>query len=465
MNSIFCVKNKQNCESDLLNSNTYLLRQTVAATGTALLTLSVGFSLGYSAILLPQLKHDNDIIINDEISSWIASIAPLSMCIGCAVAGYITDGLGRRNSQMFLTIPFLIGCLLMAFATNTNILLIGRFIASLASGAIRPLAGVFLGEMSTPKYRGYFLFGSTLSMNLGILVSHLLGTYLNWRLTAGLCTIPPLAGFLIMTRLPESPIWLINKRRNQEAEVAYVWYRGTSEIAKQELKSTVEKQAIKLDNLTFKKKISIVFSKEFMTPFLTSFILFITVQFCGINIIPFYATDILDKAVGDIDPYASMIAMDFISVLASGTLVVFAKTIPRKKTFLVCCFGTSIVLFLHVTFSLINPTGFTWLPLVLMIVYAYFASSGIITLSWSFLAEIFPARLRGLGSGVGASITYAILFICVKVTPNILFNYGQITLFLIFAIVTFVCGCVLCYLLPETQGKTLQEIEDGYDKK
>lgn len=462
-------KSEQNqCENDLVDNKSdkkFLWRQALSTFGSACSTLSAGFTVGYSAILLPQLKYENIMTIDEDLSSWIASIAPLSMCFGCMMAGYLTDGLGRRNSHIFLTVPFLIGWLLIAFGTNTNFLLAGRFISGLCAGAIRPLSVVFIGEMAAPKYRGLFLFISSLSMNMGVLGSHLLGTYLDWRVTAALCAIPPVLGCIVMFQLPESPTWLISKRTPEHGEAAFVWYRGKDEAALKELESIVTKQTAKSSNLTFKKKIEIIITRDFLSPFFTTCVMFAAVQFCGVNVIPFYATDILEETIGNVDPYFSMLLLDSIRVLASAILVLLANYIPRKLTFVVCCFGASIMMFALAGFLYAKPIGWSWVPLLLMIVYTFFTSSGIVTLSWTFLAEIFPARIRGFGSGVGSSMSYAFLFISVKISPSIMSNYGEYALFLIFACITFVCGGALQFLLSETQGKTLQEIEDGYDDK
>ncbi|XP_030040785.2 facilitated trehalose transporter Tret1-like [Manduca sexta] len=442
-----------------------IYNQIFATFAPCLLFISAGMTFGITGVLLPKLQEDPDFPYDRSYDSWIASISPLAMMLGCLFAGAMSDGLGRKMGQLALVPFFVLGWCIMGFAKDITLMLVGRFITGLCTGSIRPNGMVYIGEVTQPEYRSITLFCPTLAVHIGALISHIVGNYFYWRTSCFIFGLPNILCFLILLFLKESPLWLITKGKTDEGIEAFRLFRGEGEAADKELASVLEKQKEKPVKMTFSEFIHIIFSKGFMKALVTVFLLFSAMQLCGVNMISFYAQDVFKKTFsGEIDPFMLMIVTDCIRVAAAAGVCVFAKFCPRKLTFLTCCFLTTTVLFALVIYLYLQPSGLTWLALLLMVAYVVIASA-ITSLSWSFVAEIFPGSVRGFGSGLSSGISFILLFVAVKITPGVMTNYGDIVMYGGFATVTLIASVFLCFILPETNGKTLQDIENSLYKK
>lgn len=348
----------------------------------------------------------------------------------------------------------------MGIANNNCTMLAGRFITGICTGAIRPLGMVYIGEVSDPKFRSTTLCSPSLAIFIGGLVCHLVGHYYPWRIVCFIFAVPNLICFFILLILKESPIWLISKGHTEAGTESFKWFRGNSESAEKELKTIFDSQNKGSDS-SFKQFTNFVFTKAFIKSITAMFFVFMAVQLCGINTIQFYAQEIFKSTFdGEVDAFMLMIVTDAIRVVCTGIMCLLAKRLPRKLTFVITCFGTSLVLAGLVIYLYIKPAGLVWVSVTCIIGYIAIASA-LTTVSWSFVAEIFPSKVRGFGSGLSSLISFTLLFVSVKVTPSIMLNYGDAAMYGSFAAVTLVAGLVLIFILPETHGKSLQDIENA----
>ncbi|XP_075987105.1 facilitated trehalose transporter Tret1-like [Anticarsia gemmatalis] len=448
-----------------LVKSTHICRQICATIAASLLSLSGGLTFGFTAVMLPQLEADPEFPYDKKFDSWIASISPLAMIMGCLFSGSMSDGIGRKMGQIVLIFPFMIGWIIMGFSTNNVFMLIGRFITGICTGAIRPNTMVYIGELTDPKYRAIALFIPSAAIHIGAFISHVVGKYVYWRYSCFVFIIPNLITLTMLMFVKESPLWLLTKGKIDEGIISFRLFRGNGETSEKELAKVLEKCQEKTEQSNFKDNMDIIFSKPFMKSLMTILLLFIAVQWCGINTLSFYAEEIFEKTFsGDIDSFMLMLVTDCIRVLASVVVCIFARVIPRKPTFVGCCFSTSIVLVALVVYLYLNPAGLVWLAVICMVAYIMIASA-LTCISWSFVAEIFPSKVRGFGSGLSSGMSFGLLFISVKVTPTIMAKYGESAMYAGFAVVTLISGVFLSFILPETSGKSLQDIEDSLYKK
>ncbi|KAL0810064.1 hypothetical protein ABMA28_010882 [Loxostege sticticalis] len=386
------------------------------------------------------------------------------MAFGCIGAGIFSDKYGRRFTHLIVSIPFVMGWIVLAFASNVLILLIGRILTGLCTGVFRSLGAVYLGEISSPTNRPLFIFSLSLSGTGGILLGHILGGYLNWRVSCFIICLPIVIGFGLQLFAKESPLWLLYKGRIDQGTEGFKWFRGNDECAQRELAEVLEKQKNRPPNLTFKEGLRAMFSKVFMIPLLTAFLLFLTVQFSGVNTMSFYAQDLLKSTFsGKQDPFTLMLVTDSARVIGVTLLFCFSKFIPRRKSYVIICATLVILLVVLIAYIAVKPSDLDWLAITVMVSYIALGSI-MVGLSWTFIGEIFPSQLRGLGSGIGASCSFFLLFLSVNITPGIMTSYGIIATYSMFAILSFFGLLFLYFLLPHTDGKTLQEIENNYDK-
>ncbi|XP_050357119.1 facilitated trehalose transporter Tret1-2 homolog isoform X2 [Nymphalis io] len=443
--------------------------QTLASTAAILMTFTAGLTSGYSAILLPQLKESGSSIPCDEgTASWIAAMAALPMAPGCLVCGWLMEKFGRRNAHYIVCAPFLLGWILIACANNLALILLGRFFTGMCVGLIGPLGPVFISETCSPQLRGIFLAAISLAIAVGILVSHLIGTWVHWQWTAIICCIFPILSVILLSVIPESPTWLISKGQIEDGVKAFSWLRGYGDEARSELKAIIDKRkAADLEPTpTLREKINSLKSPELMKPLFIMIVFFVTCQFSGVNAVAFYSIEIIEKAVGKgIDHYVAMLAIDSLRTVMSVVACVTCKKFGRRPLCLISGLFTAISMvglsmFLYWTDG--KPTNLTWIPLSCLMAYICAISIGLVPLPWMMCGEVFPTRVRGLGSGISSATTFVSFFIVVKTAPGMMSDLGEVFTFLFYGIIALIGTGILYFILPETKGKSLQEIEDKF---
>ncbi|XP_055325147.1 facilitated trehalose transporter Tret1-like [Sitodiplosis mosellana] len=487
-------ENKLVEESDIVKSRySPLCRQFVAAIGCTATTISVGMTIGYSAILLPELQHPSSRIHVDlEIASWIASIALLPMAFGCLVAGYLMDRFGRKMTILALNVPFTVGWCIISMSDCMFWLLFGRILTGFCCGVLSPTTPMYLSEISAPKYRGFFLASITLDVALGVLLTHFLAIYCTWNVNAIVCGFLPFIGYIATTFVPESPSWLLKKNCIHEAHHAFVWLRGCDESASIEFQSMVDAQ-IKNSAATSAQHSDddtenngsgagrqhhpidhlrqLIAHKSFNTPLIILSIYFATLQFSGVNAVIFYTVTILKDSLSgtDIDEYVATLVIDAVRLVAALIACIVVKCAGRRPLTIfsggstaICLFGLSYYLSLSAENSLRNYAS---IPLALFVIYTLVLSVGINPLPWCLTGELFPLRYRAIGSAFVTAFNFLCFFTVVKTSPIYFSIYGGSKMFCFYGILTAIGTIFLTLVLPETKNKSLQEIEDNYTVK
>ncbi|CAK1595655.1 unnamed protein product [Parnassius mnemosyne] len=415
------------------------------------------------------MKEPGSVIPWDEdTASWIAAMAALPMAPGCLLAGWMMEKFGRRNSHYIVCAPLLLGWIFISCANNLTLMLIGRFLTGLCVGLLGPLVPVYIGETSEPKTRGIFLAAVSLAIAVGILVAHIIGTFISWQWTAVICCLFPILSVILLSAVPESPTWLIYKGQVDKGVTAYYWLRGYSEEAKTELQKIIERRKTTESEtiLTWREKISNLKSPELLKPLAIMIIFFVTCQFSGVNAIAFYSIEIVEKAVGKgIDHYVAMLIIDALRTVMSVVACVVCKQYGRRPLCLISGIWTGlsmIGLSLYLYWTDGKPTDMSWLPLSCLMVYICAISIGLVPLPWMMCGEVFPTKTRGLGSGISSATTFLAFFVVVKTAPRMMSNLGEVYTFLFYGVVALVGTGIMYFILPETKGKSLQEIEDKF---
>ncbi|KAL1502547.1 hypothetical protein ABEB36_007673 [Hypothenemus hampei] len=394
------------------------------------------------------------------------------MAIGSLMGGLTIQKYGRKQTHLIICLPFWIGWILIYYAFNLEMLLVGRFLTGLSSGMIGPATGVYIGETSEPKYRVVLLGGLSLAVTSGVLVSHLLGTYLSWQTTALIISSLPLISYILMIFTPESPAWLAQNGLIEEARQAFYWLRGVSDESSKELEQILAKykernQEEVLRN--FKSYLQELLNPEFWKPMVVLLVFFITSQWAGVNAVNFYSVTLMKETLGDsMDEYLATFIIDCIRLVASIVACFLVRNIGRRPLALVGGLGTFLPLFvlsafIHFSPQLpLNTTDLLAVPLTCLLTYVFFVTAGFVTLPWTLLGELLPLSKRSTGSGIASGIAYLSIFTVVKVMPQMFDNLGVDGTFLVYGCMAF-CGTIFVYLcLPETKGKTLFEIEEHY---
>lgn len=479
--------------------------------GPIILAILAGLTNGYSAILLPQLDTpQSKITIDINSESWIASLAVIPQSIGSISSGIIMEIFGRKRSQIISCIPFAIGWLLFVFSENIETLLVGRLVTGFMTGFIIPATTVFIGEAAIPKYRGFLLSSLCLGISFGVLCIHVLGIYLSWKTVALISSILPAVCFVQMFFIPESPAWLIRKGKIDEGKRAFYWFRGYSNENTEELTRVIEAQKCKnegrneqdygkengqdngkensqnngkeigQDNTkenrdmgkgncsSFQKLLKNILKPEFYKPFLIICLYNLTTQGSGKDTIAFYTVSVMESTVKDLDKYIGMVIIDLIRLLFSILACVLVERSGRKLITQISGHGTAISLLLLALvthFSESSNSVHSSVPLILLIAFTAFVTIGLVPISWALIGEIFPTNLSSFGGSVSGFFAVLFMFGEIKSGPFMFTSLGSVTTYGIYGMICLAGTACLYFVMPETKGKSLQEIEDGFKKK
>lgn len=383
------------------------------------------------------------------------------MAFGCILGSYVMDRNGRKIAQILGAVFCLVGWIIIYFSTNVLLLLIGRFCKGISNGVLAPPTTVYVGEVIEPRYRGFFLAALMFALSMGIFLCHLLGTFLTWQTTALINAIIPVIGIILLLFAPESPSWLTKRGKLEKAEDKFLWCRGHSAKAREEVAAMLKRQ---VDEGT-KGNFNELLEPRFLKPLAIIVVFLIATQNTGVNAIAFYSVAIIqDTTGGSFNEYTAMLAVDGLRMVASLIACVLLRRMGRRPLALISGIGCSISLISLAVFTYTLPS-FSVISILFLMSFVFFVTVGLVPLPWTMVGELFPLQARDYGSGIASSTAFISMFIVVKTCPYMFSSIGSSGTFLVYGCVALVETVFLFLVLPETKNKTLQEVEDMFRKK
>ncbi|XP_065155168.1 facilitated trehalose transporter Tret1-like [Atheta coriaria] len=466
-----------------------IFAQCLVTMAVMLSSASCGMPIGYSAILLPQLKNSNDtLLIDDEIGSWIASVHSAATPLGALLSGVLMERCGRKSALQISALPLVIGWLLIGFAHNHALILIGRLIAGMSAGLCAAPGQVLIGETSEPHVRGIFSSIPFASYSFGILLVYAMGTFLDWRTVAGLSTLLPLFAAIVFFFLPESPVWLVKQQRDQDAKEALIWLRGGDVIqAKQELQELVSRvESTDSSDSSTCSTWKLLLQPSALKPFIIINVFNVMQVLSGTYLIVFYAVDILSSLGQSSEPTITSVNLTanitsnlpqnhidsfLAAVLTAGvrftfTIVgtIFLGLMGRRTLALTSGIGTGISAIAIAVFLNQNLTSIlsSYAVSVGVLIYVALNTVGFMILPGVMIGELYPLRVRGFAGGLTFTFFNFFLFGVAKCFPFVRKFIGMQGVFWVFGTSSMVASVFLYLMLPETKGKTLAQIEDYF---
>lgn len=389
--------------------------------------------------------------------------------IGALVGGRVSDARGRRWTIVALAVLFFVGSLVVVAAPGLEVLVVGRVALGLAVGGASTVVPVYLSELAPHEIRGSLSGRNELAIVSGQLaafvVNAILGAQLGhldgvWRIMFAVCALPAAALFVGMLRMPESPRWLVDHGRRDEA-LAVLQRIRTPERAAAEL-ADVEAIARmrQADRVTLA---DVLRDRRLLAILLTGIGLGIGQQVTGINAIMYYGQTVLVES--GFERQAALVANVAPGVIAVLGGIVALWTMDRvdRRTTFVLGFGlTTICQVLIGVASLVLQPGDPARPFVILALVVAFVGAMQTFLNvafWVTLSEIFPMRMRGLGVGVGAFANWITNASLALAFPSLVANVGISGTFFGFAVLGACALAFVLWRLPESRGRTLEALE------
>ncbi len=438
-----------------------LLIAIIAATGGLLF----GFDTGVISGALPFLKEYWH--LTDKTVEWVTTTVLLGAILGAVTSGKLSDFLGRKKMIIVNAIVFSIGALGCALARNIETLIVMRIVVGIAIGITSYVAPMYIAEVSPTRRRGALVTLNQLMITIGILFSYIADYLLSddanpesWRWMFAVGFFPALILFIGMLFLPESPRWLISKQRWEEGKKVLMQVEEL-DLIEQTFNDLREDVALSVRNKAGSREIL----KPWLRPALIITVgIFFFQQFSGVNTIIYYSPIIFKMAgiVSNSQSIIPAIIIGAVNVLACLLSVFLLDKVGRRKLYMIGIIGMipSLAL-LGLCFYFKDALGAS-LPVfsVLSIVcYIIFIAISLAPLGWLLISEVFPLEVRGVGMSIGSLSHW---------TFNAVISFTFLTLINSIGIsMTFWSYSIICvagliwgyYYIPETKGKSLEDIE------
>jgi len=446
-------------EEKMKSRQSYVIFVTVIA---AIGGLLFGFDTAIVAGATRYLKDQFALTSLQE--GWAVSVVLIGCMFGAGFAGTISDQLGRKRFMLVSAVLFFVSAIGCAFPQNMLQFLIFRFVGGLGIGSASILAPLYIAEVSPARIRGALVSVNQMAIVTGILLAYFVNWAFagvgpsNWRWMYGMGALPAVIFFVLLLRVPESPRWLVKQSR--EAEALEVLSRvNDAEMAAAEVRSIKETLLLEGGSLAE------LFRPGFRRALLIAVVLAIFQQITGINAILYYAPRIFERAGFErISAIGQSTIVGLVNMLFTIVAILLVDKVGRKPLLLIAAAGMGVSqCLLGAAFRIENFSG-TGILLLILLYIAFFAMA-MGPIVWVVMSEIFPTRMRGSAMAMATVALWVADFAVTLSFPVIADRLNESTAFWFYALMCALDLIFMIFFLPETKGKTLEEIERRWLKK
>ncbi|WP_178945383.1 sugar porter family MFS transporter [Kocuria sp. TGY1127_2] len=427
-----------------------------------------GYDIGVMTGALPFLQNDWELHDNATVIGWITSGVMFGAIFGGALAGQLSDRFGRRKMILASALVFVAGSVLCGIAPHQGdfYLVLMRIFLGLAVGAASALVPAYMSELAPAKLRGRLSGLNQTMIVSGMLISYLVDFFLKdlpeawaWRTMLVMAAVPAIILYFGVLRLPESPRFLVKHGKDQEALRVLGFIRKGDDITRE---LTLIKETAQLESRAQKStSFATLFNGKYRYLVIAGVGIAAFQQFQGANAIFYYIPLIVETATGSSASSALLwpIVQGVILVLGSLLFLVIADKFNRR-TFLIMgglVMGLSFILpaLINTVFSDVNPM----MIVIFLSLYVAFYSFTWAPLTWVIVGEIFPLVIRGRSSGVASSFNWIGSFAVGLLFPIMTASMPQEAVFAIFGVICILGVLFVKFFVPETRGRTLEDIE------
>jgi SP family galactose:H+ symporter-like MFS transporter len=433
----------------------------------AVLSALGGMLFGYDTGVISGaiLFIRQDFALSDFTVGLVVSAVLIGAVIGAAIGGDVSDHFGRRKVIIAAAIIFALGAAGTATVPDVSLLILGRIAVGLAIGIASEVTPLYISEMSPPQMRGSLVSLNQLAITIGIVVSYLvdfaLSAFQGWRYMLGLAAIPAIILGVGMLPLPDTPRWLINHNESDNARKVLKRIRGKDYVEGEvnEIQEGLKKQQggrAELFNPMVKPALIIGVSVAIFQ------------QLTGINTVIYYAPTIFQFAgiTSASSAILATVAVGVVNVIFTVVAIALLDRVGRRPLLLIGLAGMtfSLTLLGAVFFlpSLLSSLGD--LAVVGLMLYVASFAIGLGPVFWLLISEIYPLRVRGLAMSIASEANWGSNLIIALTFLTLVQVLGRSGTFWLYALVGVGAWIFAFLLVPETKGKTLEEIEEHWRK-
>jgi len=409
------------------------------------------------------------------LEGWVVSSALIGCILGAAVAGTISDRFGRKKVLIVSAMLFLISALLSAIPQSVAMLVAARLIGGMGVGIASMLSPMYIAELSPPHLRGRLVALYQLAITVGILVAYFSNALLQhlavgaladmapgswrwilvdevWRGMFGAESLPALVFLLLLSTVPESPRWLTKQGRGQQALDILTRVVGHDEAAREmaEIRKAIAQEGASIGEL-LKPGLRVALIIGILLPLFS--------QVSGINVIIYYGVKIFERAGLQIGgSLGGQVVIGIGNVLFTLIAVATVDRVGRKPLLYVGISGLVLgLLAIGLLFHFRIESGVLLIGLFAFYILCFAFSLG--PIPWIIISEIFPTRIRGRAMSVGTFTIWSACTAVAQTFPWLLENLGPSGTFWLYALLVAPALPFAWWVIPETKGRSLEEIE------
>lgn len=440
-----------------------------------------GFLFGYdTAVISGTIAQVTEQFGLDALQQgWYVGCALIGSIIGVLFAGILSDKFGRKSTMILSAILFSTSAIGCAVSTDFNQLVIYRIIGGVGIGVVSIISPLYISEVAVAQYRGRLVSLYQLAVTIGFLGAYLVNYQLLgysmsnpdvstgwwnlvfvsevWRGMLGMETLPAIMFFIIIFFIPESPRWLILKGREEKVtNILERIYTSSKEALFQltETKSVLSSES--------KSEWKLLLQPGIRKAVIIGVCIAVLGQFMGVNAVLYYGPSIFENAgLSGGDSLFYQVLVGLVNTLTTVLALVIIDKVGRKKLVYYGVSGMVISLVLIATYFIY---GESWaissiFLLIFFLFYVFCCAVSICAVVFVLLSEMYPTRVRGLAMSIAGFALWIGTYLIGQLTPWMLQNLTPAGTFILFAIMCVPYMLIVWKLVPETTGKSLEEIE------
>ena len=440
-----------------------------------------GFLFGYdTAVISVTIAHVTEQFGLDALQQgWYVGCALIGSIIGVLFAGILSDKFGRKSTMILSAILFSTSAIGCAVSTDFNQLVIYRIIGGVGIGVVSIISPLYISEVAVAQYRGRLVSLYQLAVTIGFLGAYLVNYQLLgysmsnpdvstgwwnlvfvsevWRGMLGMETLPAIMFFIIIFFIPESPRWLILKGKEEKAtNILERIYTSSKEALFQltETKSVLSSES--------KSEWKLLLQPGIRKAVIIGVCIAVLGQFMGVNAVLYYGPSIFENAgLSGGDSLFYQVLVGLVNTLTTVLALVIIDKVGRKKLVYYGVSGMVISLVLIATYFIY---GESWgissiFLLIFFLFYVFCCAVSICAVVFVLLSEMYPTRVRGLAMSIAGFALWIGTYFIGQLTPWNPQNLTPAGTFILFAIMCVPYMLIVWKLVPETTGKSLEEIE------
>lgn len=429
---------------------------TIYALAAALGALVVGLNLGGISGAIDIIERNFGLTTFSK--GFVTSALMVGCLFGAFIGGSLSDRYGRRPVMMASAILLLLsssGCSLLSF--NATHLVIFRLIGGLGVGMLSAVIPTYIAEISPAAYRGTFISFYQVFVVIGIFIAYIcnywfFGMDSNWKLMLGLPIAFAILYIVFLIGIPESPRWLVQCDRQDDAKSSIKTLCFGPEDTEDILNSA---NGNKNEEVAFPELFK---GKTGKVVFLGCMLAFFQ-QITGINVVINYAPSIFSSLdIAGSDPLLQTIYVGAANLVFTLIALWLVDKFPRKILLVTGCIGCAIAL-AYLVYAFGAGVSSSIGVLIAILAYIGFFALSLSPLMFVVTSEMYPSRIRGTAMALSTAISWICSFIVVQLYPWVEANVGPSVAFGIFSTLLVAAALFISFLIPETKGKTLEQIQ------